>query len=98
MKLNLDSRPPGNQISNRDFLQLSEDHISYYKNSIQTVSISPLTALKYKGDFYGLLDTLSVDISRHYITLRINNLRNSLDYKGDSNTINLLSESTSIII
>lgn len=44
-------------------------------------------AKTYTGDFYGLLQEIGIEAKFHWITMRINNLKSSMDYDGLTTTI-----------
>lgn len=81
-----------------DMLQDKENHICYSEdfilnaillhehllknNAIQLKTVEDQIAYKYEGDFYGLLQYLQVPKRFNLLTLLLNNLTASDDYKG----------------
>ena len=56
-------------------------------NKFVDVEVSPSMALKYAGDFYGLLMELSIPREGYSTTLLANGLRSSDAYTGEKSTI-----------
>ncbi len=56
------------------FRRVLEEHLNIIKNldANRVVTVSPMQALRYKGDFYGLLNELDVPDYLKWITLRVN--------------------------
>lgn len=75
-----------------DFLISIEAHLSYLKSlpTNQIKTINQHIADKYTGDFFGLLDYLGVAKQYHHVTMLVNNLLSSSDYKYDKMNILLL--------
>lgn len=69
----------------RSFRIVLEDHLGILKASIETIMISvkPLEALKYEGDFSGLLTSYNVPVNLHWITMRMNDLTSPSDSPDD---------------
>ncbi len=44
-------------------------------------------AKTYTGDFYGLLQEIGIEAKYHWITLRVNDLKASYDYKGETTAV-----------
>lgn len=67
------------------FLLYLETHLNYFKTStgIKSFPVGDAENYKFIGDFYGILDSHSIEKKYHYIVMRFNNLKNSNDYKGD---------------
>ena len=67
------------------FRQIIEDHLPHLKKSkfTKTVTLNPQSEYKYIGDFYSLLQSLSVQQDLFWITMRVNDLHSPLDYNGD---------------
>lgn len=61
----------------------------YLRTSPEIKTVTPAIAYKYQGDFYGLLDTLSVPKQYHYILMRYNGFLHSGDYDGLNTEIKL---------
>jgi hypothetical protein len=73
-------------FNNINFIYTLESFIPYIKSDRQNFNVYSPTQdqnWKYEGDFYGLLNELRVPYKLHYITMRVNGLENSGDYKGD---------------
>lgn len=67
-----------------DFEAFLELHLSFIINNyiFTRKEVSSNDAVVYKGDFYGLLNFLSIPMESHYIILRVNGFYNSADYDG----------------
>jgi len=64
--------------------------IKEIKDSIKTIPIPPAIAIKFTGDFFGLLHNyLSLPSITFYFFLRLNNMYFNTDYNG-SNEIKVL--------
>lgn len=63
------------------FRQVLEDHLSFIKaaGTVQTLNVPPMVALRYQGDYYGLLNQLKVPTFLHWITMRVNGLISPAD-------------------
>jgi len=74
---------------NFDYIQIIEDNIRYLKNinNLTVIEIENNLNYKYEGDFYGLLEEKNIPKDYHYACLRINDLKSSVDYKGDRDFI-----------
>lgn len=70
---------------NEDFLVLIESHVPFFRSHAETkyIDIEPVIGQHFKGDFYGLLNSLAVDKKYHYLVLRMNGLLASSDYTGE---------------
>ena len=77
------------------FKQFIDDHVEYFlaNNLCSPRTISGLQQGKYVGDFEGLLLDMGVPRSLFYLTLRVNRLSSSLDWKGEATAILVPSES-----
>lgn len=66
------------------YYTLLETHIVFLRadESIRQVTINGQIAEKYTGDFYGLLNELSIDKKYHYLVMRVNRMKTSTDYDG----------------
>lgn len=80
---------PSKVVKEINFYTLQETHITYLTNHYETQQLvfEAQKAEKYKGDFYGLLDFLSIDKKYHYLIMRVNGYYCSSDYEGDRNYI-----------
>lgn len=56
------------------FRQVLEEHLALIKAqpNNRTMSLTPIQALRYKGDFYGLLNEFQIPDYMKWITLRVN--------------------------
>lgn len=72
-------------LLDRSFYNVLETHISMLREDSGTLALTvpDLTASIYAGDYYGLLNHLSIDKKFHYIVMRVNGLYSSGDYKGE---------------
>lgn len=70
-------------VLNTDYYVLIESHLSFLRSHQKTalINVSGQAAEKYTGDFYGLLDSLSIK-KNHYLIMRLNDLYSSTDYDG----------------
>jgi hypothetical protein len=70
-------------VLNPNYYVLMESHLSFLRTHQKTalINISGQAAEKYTGDFYGLLDSLSIR-KNHYLILRLNGMYSSTDYDG----------------
>jgi hypothetical protein len=76
-----------------DFRNVLEDYMTILRNSSDTVTITvePATALKYRGDLYGLLVELNYPPYMAWIIMRMNNMNSPVDY--DETILTLLTPS-----
>lgn len=67
------------------FRKVLEEHLKIIKeqSNLTTVTITPIQALRYKGDFYGLLNELGVPDYLKWITLRVNDMISPSDANSD---------------
>ena len=104
----LENKKPDSRYLEGKVIQILEDHLTDLKNDTGN-TLLPVTEhlnYKYEGDLYGLLNELSIIPKYHYITMRINGLENSTDYKGDlpyvifpnTDTIDLIVETTFVSV
>jgi len=79
-----DINTPDDIVKDPDYYEVLESHLSFMKThrSTKTISIGLDQAAIYKGDFYGLLNSLHVDKKYHYPIMRVNGLLSSSDYDG----------------
>lgn len=72
-----------------NFHVVLESHLSYFKNNDYTVvrTIESIYTYIYEGDFYGLLDYLSIPKRYHYFILRLNGYNSPNDLKKDTPSI-----------
>ncbi len=75
---------PEEYTTKRDFYEVIESHLTYLKNhpSTHLTTIQPDQAAIYKGDFFGLLNSMSVDKKYHYPIMRVSGYLSSSDYNG----------------
>ena len=72
----------------QDFRQVLEDHLAYIKaKNNKTLAVDPLTALRYKGDFFGLLNTFGVQPFMQWITMRVNGFVSPTDVTEEIRTV-----------
>lgn len=79
-------------LRNPEFLKELEDHLPYFVASGKTrnVGVDPATALRFTGDFNGLMRELGYSPKMDYINMRLSGLTNSTDYKGTQVTIQII--------
>jgi hypothetical protein len=67
------------------FLIIIESHLTHLRTTdgARVLPVTEQQGFKYEGDFFGLLDDLTIDKKYHHIVLRVNDLHSSADYKGD---------------
>lgn len=87
--LGLQAKPLEPNYFSGAFRSIIEDHLKMLKNTASraNIEISPINTIKYRGDFYGLLHSMSVPPEQHWITLRLNDLHAPTDYLGDFDTL-----------
>lgn len=75
---------PEKHTTERDFYEVIESHLTYLKNHPLTrlTTVQPDQAAIYKGDFFGLLNSMSVDKKYHYPIMRVSGYLSSSDYNG----------------
>lgn len=75
---------PDDQVKDESFYVLMETHVPYLRvhEDTQYVEVTRQVAAKFKGDFHGLLNSLSVSKKFHYLVTRVNNLYKSQEYDG----------------
>lgn len=81
---------PPEQVLNPDYYVVIESHLRYLREHPATavVTVTGQQAEKYTGDFYGLLDSLSVN-KNHYLVMRVNKMHASSDYDGRTLTLHI---------
>ncbi|HXQ32670.1 MAG TPA: hypothetical protein VN843_01485 [Anaerolineales bacterium] len=67
-----------------DFNVFIESHLSYISKNfiVERKEVTDNIGSIYKGDFYGLLNYVSIPFDLHYIVMRVNGFNNSVDYDG----------------
>jgi|JFJP01.1.fsa_nt_gi hypothetical protein len=66
-----------------DFMAFLEQHLSYIeRHGVTLATITPTGSYKHEGNFYGVLNELKISVNFHYITMRINGLKNSNEFNG----------------
>ena len=72
-------------FATESYKRLMDDHFMLIKNLVsnRSITIKPYEAIKYRGDFYGLLRNGMVDESVMYITMKINGYNSFSDYEGE---------------
>lgn len=70
---------------NPRFLHTVESHLTYLRSSegLRVLPVTEHQGYKYEGDFFGLLDDLLIEKKYHHITMRVNDIHSSSDYKGN---------------
>lgn len=78
------------QTNDYSFESLSQlnDNLQYLDHidrnyEFKTVTVSPDTAYRYQGNFFGLLSTMNIDPGLYLYTMYINGYKNPRDYAGD---------------
>lgn len=51
------------------------------------INIQPIDASRFEYDLYGLLRVYKTPVELHWITMRVNGLMSSMDYRADMVTI-----------
>lgn len=77
------------------FIQVVEDHLAYIVRTgkYTDVNVDPAVALKYAGDFLGLLTYLGIPANNHYINTRLTGLSNPTDFTGENVNIRVVDQS-----
>ena len=75
--------------SSVSFRNTIEDHVTWLKESslVNILNIEKQHQIKYRGDFFGLLNQYGVKPDLHWITMRINGLHTSGEYDGSITTL-----------
>lgn len=70
--------------SDPKFIDLVESHMTYLRSHPNAghLTITPLEADIYTGDFYGLLQSYHFPSWAHYLILRVNGYLSQTDYDG----------------
>jgi len=78
-------RVPNDRVKDEAYYVLLETHIPFLKAHSETklIEVTGREGDMYCGDFYGLLDSLSIDKKFHYLIMRMNDLVSSTDYTGE---------------
>lgn len=76
------------------FLQDVEDHLPYFLRTGRFLEkgLDPAMALKYAGDFNGLMMELQFSQKIFYPSMRLTGLRNSSDFKGTESMIRVMDQ------
>ena len=77
-----------------DDLHIHSDFVKSLENSVRIVPIEPNISNLYIGNFYGLLQYLSIPSKLHYVITRLNGLRSSLEYDGSFLDIKIVGQET----
>jgi len=80
--LNYNLYPSGDPLYyDKSFRRFLESYISYFKSLSTTlmITVNPHDVLKYRGDFYGLLDTFNIERPYHWFIMRLNNINDPLE-------------------
>lgn len=85
-----------NMYYHRDFMSMIEYHLPHIRSlsTTETHSVDPVKRHVYEGDFYGYLTVHSIPHHLQWITLRLNDLHNPIEFV-DQDT--LLIPATSVI-
>lgn len=77
------------------FQNMILDHLPYLQShpDVETITVETETAYIYEGDFYGLLHYKAIPAYMHWITMVVNNLDSSLDYREDMVSIKYVRQS-----
>ena len=77
-------RVPETHTVESGYVTLMESHLHYLRTSKNTTLVTTTGdyAEKYIGDFYGLLDYLTIDKKYRYFVLRMNGMASSEAYDG----------------
>lgn len=75
------------------FLQAIEDHLPYFLRTgrFSEHGLDAALALKYAGDFNGLMAELRFAPKLYYPSMRLIGLRNPADFKGTETSIRIIS-------
>lgn len=75
---------PEMNVTDPNFYVLLDSHVAYLTRHplSEWAQVTGQQAEKYRGDFHGLLDSLSIDKKYHYLITRMNGLVSSGDYDG----------------
>lgn len=73
----------------KSFREELEKHLDILRTGLEAngLAIEPNIAIKYKGDFYGLLTYYNIPYKYHWITMRVNKYTSTMDYEGTVDTI-----------
>lgn len=84
MSLLEDIHLPDDIAKDPEYYEVIESHLSFMRahRSTKTITVALNQAAIYKGDFYGLLNSLHVDKKYHYPIMRVNGFLSSSDYDG----------------
>lgn len=66
-----------------------DSFLPYLNMQYHQVEVTDAIAYKYQGDFYGLLETLSVEKVHQYFIMVFNELSNPVDYDGVKTSIKI---------
>ena len=66
-----------------DFKRILEQHRAFLlTTSLTTRQIEPKLDVRHRYDFYGLCNALNINADLWWITMRLNDFKNPMDYKG----------------
>lgn len=82
------------------FRSVLEDHLTFLRNHETTTSfvVTAIEAMRFQCDFYGLLESKGVSKHMHYVTARVNNIKSSVDFYGETLEILLPNEDLVMMI
>lgn len=92
MQINQYQRPVGNvQYRSTSFRRVVETHLNWLDRdqNKQIREVPNEVALRWRGDFYGLLNELGIPSELHWVTMRMNGLRASTEFNEIPDTINI---------
>ena len=63
------------------FRKVVEDHLPYiYSSDSGDINIDPASTIRYRGNFFGLLNSLGIHRDLHWPAMRLNGLDSPYDY------------------
>ena len=95
MKINnSESYPSSGVYFEKGFRIVLDDHIGFLTDHKETtvIPVKPVEALKYEGDFSGLLSSYNVPINLHWVTMRMNRLTSPCDSSDEITSVIVPSE------
>jgi hypothetical protein len=95
MKINSSEFYPASSVYfERGFRIVLDDHVGFLKDHNETtvIAVKPLEALKYEGDFSGLLTYYNIPINLHWVTMRMNGLTTPADSPAEITSLIVPSE------
>lgn len=80
------------RLLDKRYVDLSRNYITALEGNIDEIPIDGQVARKYRGDFFGLLNTLNVPVELYQVTLDLNDMDSSDDYLGNGGKIKVVNE------